>query len=214
MYLELAARLEFLSVDAFEILAMELEAHRAPTRLVRAALRASRDEVRHAREMNDHFRSFGGSPIPMRRSVRRRIPRSIEAMARENAVEGCVRETYGALVATWQSRAAANPRLRTTMARIAADERRHASLAWQIAAWADPRLSARARQSVARARKQAARRLGRELTNQVPETVVRVAGMPSAKLGLEMHRHLVATLWAAPQPTGARRGFGRVSTLP
>jgi hypothetical protein len=83
------------------------------------------------------------------------------------------------------------------MARIATDERRHASLAWQIAAWAEPRLSARARRIVARARKQAVRRLGRELTRRIPESVVSVVGMPSTKLGLAMHSHLVATLWAA-----------------
>ncbi|MDQ3370499.1 MAG: ferritin-like domain-containing protein, partial [Myxococcota bacterium] len=60
--------------------------------------------------------------------------RSLAAIAHENAIEGCVREAYGALVATYQAERAA-PALRAVFRRIAADERRHAALAEDVHAW-------------------------------------------------------------------------------
>ena len=60
---------------------------------------------------------------------------SLVALLEDNAVEGCVKETFGALLATWQAEHAANPRIRRTLRRIAADETRHAALAWGILAW-------------------------------------------------------------------------------
>jgi hypothetical protein len=72
---------------------------------------------------------------PARVAVSAPVQRSLEQLAVENAVEGCVRETYGALLATWQARAAAEPRVRAMMAAVAVDETRHAQLAWDLDAW-------------------------------------------------------------------------------
>ncbi len=69
-------------------------------------------------------------------------PRSLAALARENAVEGCVRETWAALLAAYQAMSAEDPAFRALMAEVAVDERRHAELAWAIDAWARTRLSA------------------------------------------------------------------------
>jgi len=63
----------------------------------------------------------------------------------EIAVEGCVRETFGALEATFQAKNANDPQIRRVMRRIAEDETRHAALAWRVAAWIEPRLSDRQR---------------------------------------------------------------------
>ena len=52
--------------------------------------------------------------------------RELEAIAIENAVEGCVRESFGALLATWQAKTAGDARVRAAMKRIARDETRHA----------------------------------------------------------------------------------------
>ena len=109
--------------------------HAAPAPLVRAARRAARDEQRHAQRMADRARTAGAPLVaPV---VRRRGPRPLEAIARENAVEGCVMETFGALTAAWQAAHARDASLRRAFARIAADETRHAALSWAVARWVE-----------------------------------------------------------------------------
>lgn len=134
------ALLERESVPAFERLAAELAAHGAPASLVRAATRAANDERMHARVMTRLARRAGATVPRWRPS--RGVVRPLRALAEENAREGCVRETYGALVAAWQSARACDPRLRAAMRVIARDETRHAALAWRVDAWARGILSA------------------------------------------------------------------------
>jgi hypothetical protein len=141
--------MEAVSVLAFERLARELAAHGAPGDLVREARRAARDERRHARIMGEIAREHGAR-VPRAR-LRHRSVRSLAIIARENAVEGCVRETYGALLASWQAIHARDPELRAAMRSIAPDERRHAALAAAVDEWISPRLSPRTRRSIARA---------------------------------------------------------------
>src|SRR6185295_13862649 len=91
-YFSAMAQLEAASVDAFRILRRELSGHRLPRKLDRAMRRAARDEVRHARRIRALGRRFGGAYVPP--AIERRPARSLEAIAIDNAVEGCVRETY------------------------------------------------------------------------------------------------------------------------
>jgi hypothetical protein len=156
MFAEMA-RLEAASVEAFRRLRAELASHGAPRRLLRACSRAMRDEVRHARIMG---------ALALRRGERVELPsiaparaRSLEAMAVENVVEGCVRETWGALVATRDARTHSNPAVRAAMKRIAPDETRHAALAWSISSWLEPRLTRSASERVRQARLEEARRI-------------------------------------------------------
>ena len=135
---------------AFRKLRSELSAHGAPRFLIRAAERAARDEIRHARMARALARRHGGvwrAPI-----VTDTAPRDVEAIATENAVEGCVRETFGAVLATWQARAAKDASIRATMERIARDETRHAVLAHNVDAWIIKKLDRTARGRVQRAR--------------------------------------------------------------
>jgi hypothetical protein len=152
-YFAEVARLEAASVDAFRHLRRELVAYRAPRRLVRAAERAARDEIRHARITAALARRYGG--VVVAPEVEPRPIRSLEAIALENAVEGCVREGFGALVATWQGVVARDRVIRTAMARIARDETRHAALAFDIDAWLRTRLEASARARIEGARRDA-----------------------------------------------------------
>jgi hypothetical protein len=191
-WLAAAAYLEEASVVAFRTLRAELAAHGAPARLTRAAMRAARDEVRHARTMTALAGRFGAAPAKVVVAARRR--RSLEAIALENATEGCVRETFGALVATWQARAAADPEARGAMETIARDETRHAELAWAVARWIEPRLSAAARRRVARARRRAAAALVREAAIPPPETVVTLAGVPRAHDAQQLAARLASAL--------------------
>ena len=81
--------------------------------------------------------------------------RDLEAVARENAVEGCVRETYAASLACRQACAATNPAIRSAMAGIARDETRHAALAWEVDRWSQALLAPAARRRVREARREA-----------------------------------------------------------
>jgi hypothetical protein len=148
------AYLEAVSVHAFERLERELEVHRAPPALLREARRARRDEVRHTAMTARLARERGGSPrlpevpAPIR-------TRTLLEVALENAVEGCVRETYGAVQGLVEAQTARDRGIRRAMKSIAADECRHAELAWAVHAWAMLRLSADARLEVERAMKDA-----------------------------------------------------------
>ncbi len=181
--------LEAASVPAFERLAEELEAHGAPERLVRAARIAAEDEVRHARAMELLARRHG-APLPEVR-VEPFRPRSLEALALENAIEGCVRETYGAMLSGWQARTAGDAEVRHVMGPIAEEELRHAELSWALDAWAARRLDAEARARIREARREALRTLEREVEEQVtPEELIQVAGLPSREAARQLLRGL------------------------
>src|SRR5690606_33136020 len=68
-------------------------------------------------------------------------------------------ETWGAVIAEWQARAARDPELRAAFAAIARDEARHAALAWAVDRWARERLDQAACARVDAAREAAAREL-------------------------------------------------------
>jgi hypothetical protein len=145
-----AAELEAASVYAFERLARELAALCAPAELIAAAALAALDEVRHARTVGALARRWGAEPnTPRVTSLPLRAP---FAIAFDNAVEGCVRETYGALVAHHQALAARDPEVRSALAAIAEDETRHSLLSWQVAAWLEPRLPPAEQAALASAR--------------------------------------------------------------
>ncbi|HSQ62104.1 MAG TPA: ferritin-like domain-containing protein [Polyangiaceae bacterium] len=192
-HLARAAYLEAASVDAFYILYDELAAHGAPRRLLSAALRAARDEVRHAREAGALAKRYGARPAKPR--VRRRPPRDLATVAVENAIEGCVRETFGALVAMWQAERASDRAVRETMGRIARDEVRHAELGWRVSAWAEAKLDAAGRERVRAAREAAVRELLASARERLPEAVVATLGMPAPAEAAALARTLDAALW-------------------
>lgn len=139
-YFAEAAHLEAASVVAFEQIERDLLRFGAPLELVRDARTARADEIRHARAMARRARALRAPIEPVR--VESEVPLDLFEFARHNAVEGCVNETYGALVAEWQGRHALDPDTAALMATIAVEEAEHAALSWRIAAWAEPRLSA------------------------------------------------------------------------
>jgi hypothetical protein len=132
------------------------------------------------------------------------------AIAVENAVEGCVRETFGAVVAAWQAAHAGDPRIARTMARIAADETRHAALAWAIAGWMEPRLDARSRRVVLAARRAAVRTLLHEVRGPLPPVLVARAGLPTAARASALLGELQTALWShAPADSLSGRASAR-----
>jgi hypothetical protein len=179
-YLASMAFEEDAAVTAFDRMRAELAALGAPPALVSAAARATRDEVRHAATMAKLATAGCREGVVTRPRIRPARRRSAAAVAAENAAEGCVRETYGALVARWQSVHAGDVTLRSAFSRIAADEARHAALSWAVARWIEPRLDAAGRKRVVRARARALRALRRTVGVEPPSALVREAGVPAA----------------------------------
>jgi hypothetical protein len=193
-HLAQCAHLEAASVHAFVRLADELRAHGAPVGLVQRALRAADDEVRHARVVADLATQRGGVVSAAR--VTPVTLRSLEQIALENAVEGCVRETYGALVGAYQAERAADGELRQAMREIAADEARHAALSHDVHTWLAGVLSADANQRVRTAARAAASELARACAAEPDATLALRAGLPPAPIALAMLQQLQATLWS------------------
>jgi len=127
---------EHASIASFARTTLELLAVGAPAELIVDTQRAGMDEVRHAAACFELARAFGCTettpgPLPLC------APREgdLARLARDTFIEGCVGETVSALAATRASE-------RTTGAPqkvwrlLAADETRHASLAWRTLRWA------------------------------------------------------------------------------
>jgi hypothetical protein len=204
---------EAASVAAFRRLHAELEAHGAPLSLVDRARRSAHDEARHAQTMVRTARRCGARLVlPGWATAKRWVSRALEVVARENAVEGCVRETYGALLAAWQATHARAPATRRLMAQVAADELRHAALAWAVAEWAEGRLDAPSRARVRSARGRGLRALARELEQPVDSALVRVVGLPTPLEARALLRALEARMAVAVTSPGISRRRSRPST--
>jgi len=156
-YFACAARLEAASVFAFERLGRELRALGAPEELVRWCTQSAIEEIAHTKITSALARRFHAEPaLPALATL---PVRGMVEIAIENAVEGCVRETFGALIAYHQAATARDPDVRAAMMVIAHDEARHADLAWTISRWLEPRLSQAEQACVAVARRAALRKL-------------------------------------------------------
>jgi hypothetical protein len=184
-----AAWLEAASIPAFIYLARELELHGAPRGLARAALAAARDEVRHARVMRQIAQRYGARVPGV--DVALPVERTLEALAIENAIEGCVRETWGAVVALWQAHRATDPEVRTAYRRIADDEARHAALGWAIDTWVRTRLDAAAHARIDAAREAAVR----ELFEAENAEALALLGLPFGDDARGLLARTAQTLW-------------------
>ena len=116
-WLARAAHDEAASVHAFLALHRELAQHGAPWELLAAVLLAAADETRHAATVAALARAHGGPILPP--ALTPIPPRDLLTIAVENAVAGCVHETWAGLCATHQARHARDPAIRAAYAAIA-----------------------------------------------------------------------------------------------
>jgi hypothetical protein len=189
------AHLEQASITAFEVLEAELVRHGAPEALIARARRAAAHEVRHTAMTRALALRFGARPTMA--EVETVSLRSLEALAIDNAVEGCVRECFGAALGCYQARTAQDPEIAAAMAVIAEDETEHAALAFAIDGWVQSRLDDGARARVAAARARAVGELRGELAH-VPDATTRAAlGWPDATAALRVCSALEQSLWTA-----------------
>jgi hypothetical protein len=188
--------LEAASVTAFRRLHRQLASFGAPPELLARIRKAARDEIRHARATGTLARKYGVKPTAPEIGACDASP-SLFAIALENAREGCIRETFGALVAHLQTTRAADPEVRACMAAIADEETEHAALSWDIAAWIEAQLGADDRATLASERRDAFATLARELALPVDAHVAHVSGIPSAADALRMLDGLAPMMLAA-----------------
>jgi hypothetical protein len=179
-----AAHLEAASVPAFERLSVELGFHGAPESLRQAMLSAALEEIEHTRITSSLARAFGAAPVMP--EVESKPVRSLLELAVDNAVEGCVRETFGAMVAQHQALHAGNSSVREAMVGIARDEARHAELSWALSEWLEGQLDEASRLTVRQSRERALAQLRLELDAPVDPSLISEAGMPSAAVAHEL----------------------------
>ena len=188
------AELEAASVVAFEHLAEELRRFDAPAALVDAARQAAKDEQRHT-----HFASGVAEQHGSKMSdivAGESSPHTLLDLAIENAVEGCVRETFGALLVTFQARCAGDAIVRAGLKRVARDETRHAELAWTIHRWMWPMLTRAQRTRVTAAMQSAVQELANRTTEPSTELCA-FAGLPQAHQARQLLSAVRDELWAA-----------------
>jgi len=133
-----AARLEHASVAAFARFTLELLSLGAPAELVQAACAAMADETAHARLCFGLASAYAGRALgPGALDVTGALENTtLERILVTAWHEGCVGETLAAIEAAECAEAATDPAVRAALLTIAADEMRHAELAWRFARWA------------------------------------------------------------------------------
>lgn len=134
------ARLEHASVAAFAKLSLQLMALGAPPELIDAAHAAARDEIAHARLAFTIASRWGNAVVGPAPSPRwgGAIDGDVLTLLCETLEDGCVGETIAAQEASVLSSRARDPEVAAALATIAADELRHAELAWRIVVWCLP----------------------------------------------------------------------------
>jgi hypothetical protein len=128
---------EHASVASFNRFALQLLALGAPSAMVTEALDAARDEVRHAQLCYGLASRYLGRQVgPGKLDLPRgSIPVEPVVVAVETLRDGCLGESVASELALEASRHAGDPEVASMLAGIAADEERHAELAWRVVAW-------------------------------------------------------------------------------
>jgi hypothetical protein len=134
-----AAQAEHASIASFSRGALDLLACGAPATLVAAVQKAALDEVHHAALCFDLASAYAGAPIgpgPLPLGMLAMAGRDLATIAAETARDGCINETFAALLASERLVHAKDPAVRAALSTIAEDEMQHALLAWQTVRWA------------------------------------------------------------------------------
>ena len=133
------AKAEHASVASFAQFAARLLALAAPPALIGEALAAASDEVRHAELALARASELAGRPLefgPLDTRGAARASESLEESVLACVREGCIGETLAALELQAAALACEDAELAASLRAIAADEARHAALAWRFVRWA------------------------------------------------------------------------------
>ncbi len=133
------AGMEAAAVLAFERMADQLDHLGAPEHLIAACHDAADEERIHADLLTSFAADRSLQPVPV--ELDPFAPVDLFTFALDNRLEGCIRETFGAMVGRFQADHLPPGRLRDIWQQIATDEEGHAALSWRIAAWAEAQLT-------------------------------------------------------------------------
>ncbi len=131
-------QMEHASIAAFARFSLQLLALGAPPELVEACTAALADETAHAKLCFGIASAYAGRPIgpgPLDVSSSLELTSLVEIVDLV-ILEGCIGETTAALEAVESADSARDPVIRAAYTRIAADEQRHAELAFRFVKWA------------------------------------------------------------------------------
>jgi len=167
------------AVIAYRQLGRELAALGAPRSLRDRVRRAAWDSIRHTRFADGLALRFGSEPERPMVSAER--PRTLAQLARDNAVDGCVREAWSAALALWQAEYALAPIVREAMRDFAHDKMRHAQLAWDIHRWAIVRIEESEVPSVDEASRRAIAGILRAPVPFLTPATLRSVGLPGPR---------------------------------
>jgi hypothetical protein len=131
------ALMEHASIAAFARFSLELLSLGGPPELVVATHEAMAEEARHARNAfalasTYAGRAIGPGELDVRSALDARTPFDIVTTT---ILEGCIGETVASVEAAEALALAVDPAVREALARVSAEERRHAELAWQFVRW-------------------------------------------------------------------------------
>lgn len=146
--------MEHASIASFARFVLHLVALGAPPELVAEATRAQADEIEHARACFALASAYAGEPVgpgPLMVDDALAEPVTLVSATVAAVREGCIGETLAAYQAEMAAARAAEPTVREALRIIAADEARHAALAWRFVAWALEQGGAEIREAVERA---------------------------------------------------------------
>lgn len=131
------AAAEHASVAAFARFSLQLLALAAPPELVSEAHLAALDEVRHAQQCYALAARYSGEPRGPGALVLPAgpLPCDPATVALETLRDGCLGESLAARAVAQAAAAARDPEVARILLAIAADEERHAAVAWQAVAW-------------------------------------------------------------------------------
>jgi hypothetical protein len=178
------ALMEHASVAAFARFVLELLSLGAPAELVREAQQAMRDEIEHAELCFGLASAYAGQPLaPGPLAIDGALAaRSLHELVLCAFREACLGETEAAVEAQAALHSARDPAVKSVLARIAADEARHAELGYRFLQFALRTLSLDDQQSLGAA-------LHRELEAAAKRPPFEVAPMAEPSTVAELAEH-------------------------
>ncbi|MBL8683745.1 MAG: hypothetical protein JNK05_31525 [Myxococcales bacterium] len=195
-WLARGAQVEGIAAMAFDRLADELASFGAPASLVDGARTSAGHEREHCAAMTELAARWGHDVSLASASAFG--SRTLADIVIENAGEGCVRETLGAVVMAYQSQHAQDRAVREALAKIAFEEQAHSAWSWALDAWARSVVDHETLAAMDAARDRVLDELVRSMATVDPsEELAREAGMPSARAVSAMISGLSASLWRA-----------------
>lgn len=182
-----------LTAASIRWVALNLRELGCPSEFLRRVEQAALDNSQHAKTLANAAHLSGALMVPDEGEA---PLTDLWGLAIDTATERCVVDTYAAARFGFQARRAASPELRLVFLDIARQDAVHATLFWELLAWALSHLSpARARQIVEEQRRvRDALRLAIE--TPLPGELHEVAGVPDADAGHALLDALEFQLWS------------------